>query len=239
MESGYENKSSTEEIRARFDSDVERFSNLQTGQSATVDAPLVMELIARSASLTPAIKNVLDIGCGAGNNTLKLLEYAPNLDCDLLDLSASMTARAAERVGLKTIGKVRTFTADFRNANLDENSYTVILAAAVLHHLRDDSDWDGAFKKIYGLLKKGGSVWISDLVSHEIPSVQKLMWGRYGEYLVKLGGGEYRDKVFAYIEKEDSPRPLSYQLELLRKVGFSKVEVIHKNSCFAAFGAVK
>jgi len=37
----------SDEIRARFDKDVERFSNLETGQSATIDAPLAMELIAQ------------------------------------------------------------------------------------------------------------------------------------------------------------------------------------------------
>jgi hypothetical protein len=39
-------KSTVDEIRQRFDADVERFSNLETGQSATVDAPLAMEIIA-------------------------------------------------------------------------------------------------------------------------------------------------------------------------------------------------
>jgi tRNA (cmo5U34)-methyltransferase len=38
-------KSTIEEMRERFDTDVERFSNLETGQSATIDAPLAMELI--------------------------------------------------------------------------------------------------------------------------------------------------------------------------------------------------
>jgi tRNA (cmo5U34)-methyltransferase len=45
--------------------------------------------------------------------------------------------------------------------------------------------------------------------------------------------------VFDYVEKEDTPRPLMYQLDLLRSVGFRTVEVLHKNSCFAAFGVVK
>ena len=62
---------------------------------------------------------------------------------------------------------------------------------------------------------------------------------RYGDYLEQLGGKEYRDKVFAYIDREDSPRPVTYQLELLREVGFKRVELLHKNSCFAAFGGVK
>ena len=59
------------------------------------------------------------------------------------------------------------------------------------------------------------------------------------DYLERLGGIEYRQKVFEYIDCEDSPRPVTYQLELLRRVGFAHVELLHKNSCFAAFGAWK
>ena len=50
---------------------------------------------------------------------------------------------------------------------------------------------------------------------------------------------DFKDKVIDYIEKEDSPRSVTYQLDLLRKVGFTHVELLHKNSCFAAFGAIK
>ena len=34
------NKSSIEEIKERFDNDVERFSNLDTGQLSTIDAKI-------------------------------------------------------------------------------------------------------------------------------------------------------------------------------------------------------
>jgi tRNA (cmo5U34)-methyltransferase len=115
----------------------------------------------------------------------------------------------------------------------------VNLAAAVLHHLRDDRDWVSTFGKIYRLTAPEGSVWISDLVSHETGSVQSLIWKRYGEYLCLVGGKAYRNIVFDYIDKEDSPRSVTYQLDLLRKVGFNHVELLHKNSCFAAFGAIK
>ena len=61
-------KSTVEEIRRRFDNDVERFSNLETGQSATMDAPLCMELVTVAAAMSnPAAQDLLDIGCGAGN----------------------------------------------------------------------------------------------------------------------------------------------------------------------------
>ena len=235
-----EKKSTIAEIRDRFEKDVDRFSNLETGQTSTIDAPLTMELITQAAlKATARIEKVLDIGWGAGNNTIKLSQHAAPFDCDLIDLSRSMLDRAAERIAAVNTGKLRKFQGDFRVIDLPENQYDIILAAAVLHHLRDDQDWQKTFNKIYRLTAPGGSVWITDLVSHETDAVQSLMWQRYGEYLCSIGGPAYRDKVFDYIDKEDSPRPVTYQLELLRQVGFDKVELLHKNSCFAAFGAIK
>jgi tRNA (cmo5U34)-methyltransferase len=235
-----EHKSSIEDIRRRFDADVDRFSNLETGQQATVDAPLAMELITQAAlAATHPIRRVLDIGCGAGNNTLKLLQHVNPLDCLLVDLSEPMLQRARERVGAVNHGRTTILQDDFRSLDLPTGCYDVILAAAVLHHLRDDRDWEAAFRKIFDLTAPGGSVWITDLVAHEMGGVQGLMWKRYRAYLESLGGGEYRRKVFDYIDREDSPRPVTYQLDLLRRVGFAEVDVLHKNSCFAAFGGKK
>ena len=234
-------KSTTEEIRTRFDNDVERFSELETGQVATIDAPLAMELITSAAvAATPKIGRVLDVGCGAGNNTLALRQrVAVDFDVDLLDLSQPMLDRAIERVSAINGGTVTAIANDFRDADLPEQKYDVILAAAVLHHLRDEADWRRNFEKLFFLLAPGGSVWITDLVAHETQAVQSMMWDRYGEYLTSIDGTCYRDKVLAYIDKEDSPRPVTFQLELLRQVGFAHVELLHKNSCFAAFGAIK
>jgi tRNA (cmo5U34)-methyltransferase len=50
---------------------------------------------------------------------------------------------------------------------------------------------------------------------------------------------EHPDYAYAYVELEDSPRPLLFQLELLREAGFRWVEALHKNGCFAAFGGIK
>lgn len=240
MNTSLNNKSSIEEIRQRFDKDVERFSNLETGQQATVDAPLTMELITQAAaSNNPDANNILDIGCGAGNNTLKLLEQLPDLNCDLIDLSQPMLDRAEARVKAESLGRIRTLQEDFRKADLPSEHYDIVIAAAVLHHLRDDEDWEMAFQKIFDVTAPGGSVWITDLVTHEVKDIHQMMWSRYGDYLESIGGVEYRKEVFTYIEKEDSPRPVTYQLNLLKKSGFERVEILHKNSCFAAFGAIK
>ena len=198
-----------------------------------------MELVAQAAAATtPNAKHVLDVGCGAGNYTLKLLQFLPNLDATLIDLSGNMLTRAKERVSAATQGDVRTLMGDIRELHLGEQSVDIILAAAVLHHLRNDAEWHSVFAKFHRALRPGGSIWIFDYVEHESSAVQTLMRKSYGDYLVQLNGAAYRDKVFAYIEEEDTPRSVTFQMRMLQDVGFKDIDILHKNSCFAAFGAV-
>src|SRR5690349_6034672 len=136
-------KATTEEIRARFDKDVERFSNLETGQQTTIDAPLTMELCTEAAKYTnPNAKELLDIGCGAGNYTLKMLGKIADLNCTLVDLSLPMLEKARERVSTETKGTVTTIQEDMRNLEFPDNHFDIIFAAAVFHHLREDEDWE-------------------------------------------------------------------------------------------------
>jgi tRNA (cmo5U34)-methyltransferase len=234
------NKSSTIEIRERFDTDVERFSNLHTGQLSTIDAEVSLELLTESAKrINPLSVNLLDIGCGAGNYTLKMLSKLPNLKCTLIDLSKPMLNKAFERVSKETDKEITIIQGDIREVDIPNNEYDIILAGAVLHHLRDDEDWKFVFTKLFNVLKQGGCLMISDLVTQDTKIVNDYIWERYGDYLEKTGGADYRKKVLAYVEKEDSPRSLNYQLRLMEKVGFKNIEILHKNICFAAYGGIK
>lgn len=233
-------KSTVEEIRARFDKDVERFSNLETGQQTTIDSPFCMELVTDAARHTnPQAKSLLDIGCGAGNYTLKMLSKLPGLNCTLTDLSMPMLERAKERVSKETPGSVEIIQEDIRQTELKDEEFDIVLAASVLHHLRGDEDWELVFSKVYKALKPGGSFWIFDLVEHDSEGLRDLFSEKYGEYLTGLGGSEFKEKVFAYIAKEDTPRSVNYQTALMSKTGFRNVEILHKNLCFAAFGGLK
>ena len=150
-----------------------------------------------------------------------------------------MLDRARERVSRATSGRITTLQADIREVKLQDGEFDIVVAAAVLHHLRTDQEWREVFTAFHRALRPGGSLWVFDLVQSSIPAVGQLMHRRYGEYLTRLKDEAYRNHVFAYVEKEDTPRPLLFQLDLVRQVGFSQVEVLHKNVCFAAFGAVK
>ena len=230
-------KATVDDIRARFDADVERFSSLENGQITTQDAALVLELIAASAArVTPDAKHLADLGCGAGNFSLKLSERFAFEKITLVDLSANMLGRAVERLS-ETSACLTPMQTDARDVNLAPASQDLIVAAAVLHHLREAGEWVALFEKLYCALRPGGSLWIWDLVEHDIPGLQAEMWSRYGEYLAALKGEEYRRKVFDYIAFEDSPRSVAFQLHHLRAAGFT-ADVVHKQGCFAALCAV-
>src|SRR5690554_2739208 len=233
-------KSTVEEIKQRFDKDVERFANVDTGQVSTIDASLSLELITEAAKrIVPGATHVLDIGCGAGNFTIKMLSKVSNLACTLVDLSRPMLDKALERVKTHTDKEVSIFQGDIREVELPANGFDIILAGAVLHHLRDDKDWVTTFTKLYQLIKPNGCLMISDLITQDTAILNDYTWERYGDYLESVGGKTYRQDVLAYVAKEDSPRSMNYQLDLMKRVGFRKVEILHKNMCFGAFGGIK
>lgn len=77
------------------------------------------------------------------------------------------------------------------------------------------------------------------MIKQSIEGIQVLMWQRYGKYLEDLKNEEYREHVFSYIEKEDTPQFVMFQIDLMRKAGFSEVDIIHKHLNFAAFVGIK
>ena len=74
------NKSSVKEIKERFDNDVERFSNLDTGQVTTIDAKISLELLTEAAKrinsskeVDNALKEIHGKGFAPGDNSPKTL----------------------------------------------------------------------------------------------------------------------------------------------------------------------
>lgn len=233
-------KSSPEAIRRNFDQQVDRFSNIETGQTTAIDSPLCMELVARSALLlNPGANSIMDLGCGAGNYAVKVASLLPEVDCTLVDISSNMLERAVERVSEIVSGKVKALHGDYRELDLGENQYDVITAGTTLHHLRGDEEWELVFRKIFRALKPGGTFWINDIVIGETDEITQMMIDGWVSILQKQVSAEEVGMYLDRYESEDTPRTLSYQLDLMKQTGFKETFVLHKHFNFAAFGARK
>lgn len=233
-------KKTVAEISSYFNGEVERFSDLARGQLSIKDARLMMDLLAETAGvLIPDARNILDIGCGAGNQTLNLLRVFPAAECTLLDISPAMLKRAGERVAPVAPDRFALVEDDFRTARLPEGKFDIVVAAAVLHHLRDDADWTRGFSRIYSLLKKGGLLLVSDLIRHEDPAVEAVFKVRQEKFLRGALGDAEAERILQSIALSDTPTSLEYQFALLRRIGFRQVCLLHKNLVFGAYYARK
>ena len=233
-------KSTPEAIRRNFDQQVERFSNIETGQTTAIDSPLCMELVSQAAKLTnPNATNIMDLGCGGGNYAVKVASLLPHVNCTLVDISGNMVETAQKRVAEIVSGKVNAIQGDYRDVELGENCFDIITAGTTLHHLRGDDEWELVFGKIYRALKPGGSFWINDIVLAETDEINEMM---LSGWLSKLKKQISEEEIAMYRERyetEDTPRTLSYQLDLMKRIGFSKTILLHKHFNFAAFGGIK
>ncbi len=99
---------------------------------------------------------VLEIGCGTGRHTVRLVQQGN--DVTAIDLSAGMLKIAREK--LSAYDRVRFIEADFMANNLDLIGFDVGLTALVLEHI---ADLDLFFKAIAMALRPGGTFYMSEI----------------------------------------------------------------------------
>ncbi len=233
-------KITIDELRNQFDNEVERFSDEKGGQATSVDAPLVLEMVENSiARMHPNAVSLCDIGCGAGNFSLRIARKLPRLDITLLDLSRPMLDRAVQRLQAERFNVVRTIQSDIKEARFDAAAFDIVIASASLHHLRCRADWENVFLNIFEALRPGGSFWICDLIKHENDSVESVQKDRYAAYLTVLQDRTFQEKVFDNIDRSDTPESVEFLFQTLHETGFRNVDIVHKNTVFVAMVARK
>lgn len=184
---------------------------------------------------------VLDLGSGDGIITGTLLENDPDIIPILVDASPEMIGRAQLR--LAGFPKTRFITTTFRELVKDGDAIPpcdMVVSSLAVHHISTDEK-NKLFQFVIRKLKKGSwfllydSVLPPDNILEEWYITLWLEWIR--QQKEKRGIGEDMEGFVFSHHQEPSHHALLDTLEthlaLLRKAGFSHVDVIYKYGIFS------
>lgn len=233
-------KESPEQLRERFDNDVDRFSDEEKGQEAIADAALVLNMVERGiTAMHPDARDLCDLGCGGGNFSVRISRKLPKIGVTLVDLSRVMLDRAVERLQAQNVDVKSVFQGDIREFDFPDESFDVVVASASLHHLRSREEWKTVFQNVFRSLRAKGSFWICDIAKHENPEIETLQRERYADFLADLKDRAFQEEVFRLIELSDTPETIDFQIRTLREAGFEQLDLVHKNMLYFSLVARK
>lgn len=175
---------------------------------------------------------ILDIGAGTGLLSALLLEKYPSCFLTLLDISEKMLELARERFSGRE--NVEYCIRDYRSHEL-AGKYDIISSALSIHHLEHEEK-RSLYRRIFGVLKQGGIFVNAEQVMGESGWHQARNYAFWDEHVMNgpLQGNQLKEAMKRR-DSLDKVERLSVQLEWLRDIGFSDVDVIYKNRSFAVF----
>lgn len=180
--------------------------------------------------------NVLDLGCGTGNISLKVKERFPNARITSVDMAKNMIKIAKQK--LASYNDIEFIIADVRDLEFVDE-FDAVVSSLALHHLHHPEK-KPYYHRIKSFLKKGGVFYNTDNILGSSPHLNQLYMDKWIEFLLKSHTHEEIDSVWIPKHREeDFPAPLMDHIHLLEEVGFKEVDVIWKSYMFGVYGGKK
>ncbi|MEO1428626.1 MAG: methyltransferase domain-containing protein [Cyanobacteria bacterium J06633_8] len=214
----------------------------------------MLEAVARCIPSTS--RRILELGCGTGELSKKIVNRCPNAQIIAVDYSPRMIEFAKKKMIEAGYQQWSGLEVDFGEwANNPEKfdigtEFDACVSSLAIHHLSDEMKAK-LFQRIAKSLSKGGCFWNADPVLSESPILEEIY---------KTVGKEWTEKQGSTIEKvcsrlasnndavdyaasygyssQDQLATLDVQLQMLRKAGFKTVAVPWKYYKSAVFGGI-
>lgn len=176
---------------------------------------------------------VLDLGCGTGNLSQRILSAYPDAGITCIDMAENMLKMATAK--LEGAGDVKFRLGDIRDFDYGEK-YDVIVASLVLHHI-EKGDKPGFYRKLHNALSKKGVFFCIDIFVSTNRHLQNLHMNKWKEFMKANGlpAAKINDMIRRH-KKEDRPVTFEDELSIMRKAGFEDVDVVLKYYNFALYG---
>jgi len=176
------------------------------------------------AALRP--QRILELGCGGGHLTRRILDAFPDAILTAVDLSGEMLkmtrpAAATDRLEL--------VCDDFAHLCFQPASFDLVLSSISIHHVDHDAKQE-LFGQTMAALRPGGVLCYSDQFSGETPEIYQRHIDRWHVEAKLLGASEEEwDSWMRHHEEDDHHATLSEQMQWLRDAGFASVDCVWRN----------
>jgi len=176
---------------------------------------------------------IVDLGCGTGNLSKKLILAYPNARISCIDMAENMLKMAKSK--LKGSRNVRFWQGNILDFDYREK-YDCIVSSMVLHHV-EGNDKPGFYRKIHNSLSKRGVFFCVDIFLSSNCHLQKLYMDKWKTFMKANGlpTRKINDMILRH-QREDRPVVFEDELAIMRKAGFRYVDVILKHYNFAVYG---
>ena len=178
---------------------------------------------------------VLDLGCGTGNLSRKIISAYPKAGITCVDMAENMLKMAKAKL---QDDNVKFWLGDIRDFDYS-GKYDVIVASLVLHHI-EKRDKPRFYRKIHDALSKKGTFFCIDIFTSSDRHLQRLHMRKWKEFMRANGlpVKKINDMIRRH-QREDRPVVFEDELNIMRKAGFRHVDVILKQYNFALYGGGK
>ena len=182
-------------------------------------------------------KRILDLGCGTGNLTERILKHYPEAEIDALDISEDILKESQKR--FKDKPNVRYIQADFQKMHLPPGSYDLVLSSIAIHHIQDQEK-AVLYREIFQALSTDGLFIFADQTRGITEDIYQKHIFRWKEEAFKLGSTQENwDMWMAHQDAHDFHTPVNWHLKQLELAGFKELDVIWKNIMWAILWARK
>ncbi len=195
------------------------------------------QLDAIEGCLFDGVTAILELGCGTGALTLRLVRRYPEAEITGIDAAQGMLDIASERVRAEGAAeRVTLRTALFEELNIRMEGYDLIAANMSLHHVADKQPF---YSKLRRALRPGGLLVFGDELQGALPHIEKHYWNAWLDFARQPGhlNEERIAEIIRHTEELDHYETLPRQLELLTKAGFGLVDCAWRKLNYAVFVA--
>lgn len=181
-------------------------------------------------------KRILDMGCGNGNVSAKILSCFPKAKYVLLDASQDMLHLCQKQFRKNDIELVKSY---FKDYSFKKDSFDMINAGLSIHHCNAEEKMV-LFQKIYDSLSIGGVFGYSDLMIDKKDPKHKILLKEWYEFVSQnYEDDSHWEWIMEHYDEFDKPNNHKDQIIWLERSGFRDIQYIFKKDYWVHIRCVK